>query len=38
MKRLPTTVPVAWAKLEANGWAFPKPEPGREKVEIAEAA
>ncbi len=23
---LPTTAPLAWAKLESNGWEFPKPK------------
>lgn len=29
---LPTTAPLAWAKLESNGWEFPKPEPEPEEV------
>jgi hypothetical protein len=29
---LPTKAPLAWAKLESNGWKFPKPEPEPEQV------
>lgn len=29
---LPAKAPLAWAKLESNGWEFPKPEPELEEV------